>query len=237
MTMHANQPLPFVDTPLQRSEDDSTADAHMSSLTEQINQSNLLDEQEAHVEHMDFTMEQVTLADKDSEDAYIEAYFERYLRIKARSIHWCPFKTEKIDLDLVPDFPKQHKQQFLEKISKEGCVILGLMLASDKTVITGNLRNSAWPIYLKLANTPFEYRTKDTLHGTRLLAYLPVIESKRLSNKKWFPLAKKAIFHYCIGLVMAPFRKFDIFKMQGPDQKVYKCIPALAAYSADYQEQ
>ncbi|KAI8139853.1 hypothetical protein BJV82DRAFT_693418 [Fennellomyces sp. T-0311] len=204
-----------------------------------------------------------------------------------------PFKTEKIDLDLVPDFPKKHKQQFLEvfgqpsliyrdirnlaeklfshplfndvtrlhpatvtrdgkrvysdiysgqwwqefqKISKEGCVILGLMLASDKTVITGNLRNSAWPIYLKLANTPFEYRTKDTLHGTRLLAYLPVIESKRLPNKKWFPLAKKAIFHYCIGLVMAPFRKFGIFKTQGPDQKVYKCIPALTAYSADYQE-
>ena len=90
---------------------------------------------------------------------------------------------------------------------------------------------------VSLANTPLEYRNKDTLHASRLLAYLPIIESKRLAKKPWFAQAKKAIFHYCMGRVMEPFKKLAIYKMQGPGNKIYKCIPALAAYSADLQEQ
>ena len=92
-------------------------------------------------------------------------------------------------------------------------------------------------IILLPANTPSEYQNKDTLHGTRLLAYFPVIESKRLAAKPWFSLAKKAIFHYCVSRVMAPFKELAVYDMQGPNQKLYKCVPALAAYIADLQEQ
>ncbi|KAI8148694.1 hypothetical protein BJV82DRAFT_664063 [Fennellomyces sp. T-0311] len=118
-----------------------------------------------------------------------------------------------------------------------GSMVLGLMLASDKTVITGNHRESAWPLYLKLANTPAKYRDKDTLHGNRLLAYFPVIESKTYGKKEWFRRAKMAIFHHCLSRILAPFKGESSYILQGPKGKLYNCIPALASYSADMPEQ
>ncbi|KAG2216681.1 hypothetical protein INT45_007682 [Circinella minor] len=121
--------------------------------------------------------------------------------------------------------------------SPDGCVILGLMLAPDQTVSTGDMRKKAWPVYISLSNTPIEYRRRDTLHRTRLLAYLPVIESKSLANKKWFLQAKQAIYHYCIDHILTPFKTQQYYLMKGPDNMMYKCVPALASYSVDLSEQ
>ncbi|KAI8140200.1 hypothetical protein BJV82DRAFT_716024 [Fennellomyces sp. T-0311] len=118
-----------------------------------------------------------------------------------------------------------------------GSMVLGLMLASDKTVVTGNSREQAWPLYLKLANTSSKFRDKGTLRGNRLLAYFPVIESKIYGSTDWFKKAKKVIFHYCMGRILAPFQSKSPYIMQGPDNKIYSCIPALASYSADMEEQ
>ena len=131
-------------------------------------------------------------------------------------------------------------------------MVLGLMLASDQTVITGNHREKAWPLYLKLgndslhtirmltmlvANTPAKYRDKDTLHGNRLLAYFPVIESKTHGKTEWFRKAKMAIFHYCLGRIFAPFKDKSSYPMHGPGNRIFRCAPALASYSADMPEQ
>ncbi|KAI8146353.1 hypothetical protein BJV82DRAFT_414184 [Fennellomyces sp. T-0311] len=72
-----------------------------------------------------------------------------------------------------------------------GSMVLGLMLASDKTVVTGNSREQAWPLYLKLANTSSKFRDKGTLRGNRLLAYFPVIESKIYGSTDWFKRRKR----------------------------------------------
>ncbi|KAI8137275.1 hypothetical protein BJV82DRAFT_674963 [Fennellomyces sp. T-0311] len=102
----------------------------------------------------------------------------------------------------------------MQGVSPPGSVVLPLMLASDQTLVSGNQREKAWPIYLKLGNIPVEYRDKDAFDTRRLLAYLPVLNTKSLGTDEWVRTAK-----------------------QSPKNYRYDCVPALTTYTADLPEQ
>ncbi|KAI8140946.1 hypothetical protein BJV82DRAFT_671332 [Fennellomyces sp. T-0311] len=123
-----------------------------------------------------------------------------------------------------------------------GHIILTLMLSSDQMIVLGNGRHKAWPLCIKLGNVPMKYRNSDKLKATRVLAYLLVIDWKTgASSPPWLSGARVAIFHYCLSLIMEPFKSPDgripAFEMMGPFHKKYPYIPALACYTADLPEQ
>ncbi|KAG0170169.1 hypothetical protein DFQ30_002802, partial [Apophysomyces sp. BC1015] len=93
-------------------------------------------------------------------------------------------------------------------------------------------------------DTPVYLRNKELSDASCLLAYLPVIESSDWGAASLFRLAKQAIFHHCISLILEPFRKYPndsqttlkSFELRGPYNNVYECIPVLACYTADLPE-
>ncbi|KAI8148724.1 hypothetical protein BJV82DRAFT_589372 [Fennellomyces sp. T-0311] len=123
-----------------------------------------------------------------------------------------------------------------EEIGKDK-VVLSIMLSSDQTVIWENQRYKAWPVYIKLGNVPMSIRNKYSSRSARTLAYLPIIESKAYGKSDWFRIAKKAIFHHAMSVILEPFTKKNEFLMRGPMNLLYNCVPFLAAYTADYPEQ
>ncbi|KAI9273132.1 hypothetical protein BDA99DRAFT_533951 [Phascolomyces articulosus] len=123
-----------------------------------------------------------------------------------------------------------------------GNIILNILLGSDQTIVAGNGRHKAWPIYLKLGNVPMKFRNSEKHHASRVLAYLPVVNWKEGVNPPtWLATARVAIFHHCLSLILAPFRSenesVQPFLLQGPYNRIYPCIPILSCYIADLPEQ
>ncbi|KAI8148206.1 hypothetical protein BJV82DRAFT_663589 [Fennellomyces sp. T-0311] len=121
-------------------------------------------------------------------------------------------------------------------------VILNIMLASDQTTVTGNMRNNAWPLYLKLGNIPAEVRENAAYMASRVLAFFPTIEwQTSKTSPDWFTKAKYSIIHHCLSLVLKPFKSDDgspvAYKMKDPSGVTRECIPALSCYIADLPEQ
>jgi hypothetical protein len=124
-------------------------------------------------------------------------------------------------------------------------VVIPLMVSSDATLVTGNGKKKAWPMYLTIGNVPKKYRYLKNYGASRVLAYLPVVTSlSNSSYSKWMPLCKMAVFHHCMRVIFGPFsnqqqqqQQLHSIPMTGPHGKVYSCVPMLATYSADYPEQ
>ncbi|KAI8140610.1 hypothetical protein BJV82DRAFT_562056 [Fennellomyces sp. T-0311] len=124
----------------------------------------------------------------------------------------------------------------------KGDVLLAIMLASDQADVSANGREKAWPLYLKLGNTPKAIRNKDKEKASRVLAYFPVIKkSARYGNLEWYRTARKAAFHHCLRIVLGPLanngNEIKSIFLRGPHNKIYKCVPMLACYTADLPEQ
>ncbi|SAM00090.1 hypothetical protein [Absidia glauca] len=125
-------------------------------------------------------------------------------------------------------------------VGDDDVVILPLMLSSDATLVSGNGKNKAWPIYMTIGNVPKGVRYKKEYGACRVLGYLPVINVlPEYAGKPWISKCKMAIYHHCMKLLMAPFSgsTSETKFFQGPFGSVYKCLPRLATYSADYPEQ
>ncbi|KAI9255272.1 hypothetical protein BDA99DRAFT_562532 [Phascolomyces articulosus] len=123
-----------------------------------------------------------------------------------------------------------------------GAIVLALLLSSDETVISGNNRAFAHPLYIKLGNTPKEIRNKGTNRASRVLAYFPILHCPNNNNKLrlWWSSIKCCIIHYCLRIILAPFANrppYSTIPMKGPYNKIYQVVPALAAYIADLPEQ
>ncbi|KAI8136968.1 hypothetical protein BJV82DRAFT_675291 [Fennellomyces sp. T-0311] len=85
-------------------------------------------------------------------------------------------------------------------------VILPIMLASDQTLVSGNLRTKSWPIYMKLGNIPVEVRDQPTYGASHLLGYFPTIEWKApTAAPSWFTTAKYAVIHHCMSKILGRF--------------------------------
>ncbi|KAI9266463.1 hypothetical protein BDA99DRAFT_535897 [Phascolomyces articulosus] len=130
----------------------------------------------------------------------------------------------------------------MTQIRFPGNVILAVMLASDQTIICGNGRHKAWPLYIKLGNVPMEYRNSDKYHATRVLAYLPTIDCKNgLNPPSWLPAFRVAVFHYCLSLILEPLKQegpsIQPYLMKGPYNKMYPVVISLFCYIADLPEQ
>ncbi|KAI8136493.1 hypothetical protein BJV82DRAFT_676292 [Fennellomyces sp. T-0311] len=122
-------------------------------------------------------------------------------------------------------------------------VVLSIILASDQTAITGNFRYKAWPVYLTLGNIPSSIREKLEDNARRVLAFLPCIEWDGPTEKapSWFVPAKLAVIHHCLEKIFALFKNKDgtvpAYELKGPNDKIYRCVPALTCYMADLPEQ
>jgi hypothetical protein len=118
-------------------------------------------------------------------------------------------------------------------------VVLCIMLFSDMTLVSGNGRKKAWPLYLSSGNIPKSIRYQESFRACRVLAYLPVISVRKGSQiPPWWSHCKTLIFHHCINIVLQPFKTGPLVRpFFGPNQKIYNCVPALSTYSADYPEQ
>ncbi|KAI8136368.1 hypothetical protein BJV82DRAFT_676797 [Fennellomyces sp. T-0311] len=126
------------------------------------------------------------------------------------------------------------------KLPDKNTVVLAIMLSSDQTTVCHNGRHKVWPLYIKLANVPMSIRDKEDSHATRLLAYMPVIKFPGKTPPPWWSAAKQAVFHHCMKLILSPFateKEFFEMEIEGPKLRTYKCVPALATYSADLPEQ
>ncbi|KAI7846900.1 hypothetical protein BDC45DRAFT_46663 [Circinella umbellata] len=123
-----------------------------------------------------------------------------------------------------------------------GAIVLALLLSSDETVVSGNNRAFAHPLYLKLGNTPKDIRNKATNRASRVLAYFPILHCPNNNNKlrqSWSNI-KCCIIHYCLQIILAPFADrapYSTISMTGPYNKIYQVVPALAGYIADLPEQ
>lgn len=61
-----------------------------------------------------------------------------------------------------------------EQTSDDKSVVLGVILYSDSTQITQNGRDSAWPVYMTLANIPLHCRSD--IGAFQLLGFIPHVE-------------------------------------------------------------
>ncbi|KAI9243498.1 hypothetical protein BDA99DRAFT_522492 [Phascolomyces articulosus] len=122
--------------------------------------------------------------------------------------------------------------------SPRGSVVLGIMLASDMTLVCSNGRHTLWPLYMKLSNVPMELREKKEAHASRPLAYMPIIKYPGKTPPTWWATAKQAVFHHCMEIILKPFAALENgCILKGPYNRLFHCIPALASYSADLPEQ
>jgi hypothetical protein len=131
--------------------------------------------------------------------------------------------------------------QMQSKVGNEK-VIIPLMLSSDATIVSGNCKTKAWPMYMTIGNVPKDLRYVKGYGASRVLAYLPVITTlSNTTQNKWLSLCKTAIFQHCMRIILEPFshteQQQNGIPMTGPNGKVYSCVTMLATYSADYPEQ
>ncbi|KAG2212150.1 hypothetical protein INT45_001773 [Circinella minor] len=130
-----------------------------------------------------------------------------------------------------------------------GAVVLGVILSSDATGVSGNTRFKSYLLYCKLANTPNYIRNKATSGMSRVLAFLPTLDCPQEGkNRPHWTEMKNTIIHHCTYIIdQSKVNKnanininFDTFNstlnVRGPFDKMYKCVPALAAYIADMPE-
>ncbi|KAI8138655.1 hypothetical protein BJV82DRAFT_673406 [Fennellomyces sp. T-0311] len=195
-----------------------------------------------------------------------------FYRLDKKSVgNRLPFKEVFFDVASVPDFPKEHVQDFRdcfgpmklvhrdifdlsqyifsykpfwdqtilrpevlkrnnERIYQDiytgkwweelqdqvpvGAIILAIILSSDQTSISGSHRHKAWPLYLKLGNTPLKIRNKSKTRASRLLAYLPVLDCPKDGKNRagWWPKAKCAIIQHCLSIILSPFANCPAYK-------------------------
>ncbi|KAG2216071.1 hypothetical protein INT45_001344 [Circinella minor] len=130
-----------------------------------------------------------------------------------------------------------------------GAIVLGVILSSDATGVSGNTRFKSYPLYCKLANTPNYIHNKATSGISRVLAFLPTLDCPQEGKNRphWTEMKNTIIHHYMYIIDQSKVNKnanininFDTFNstlnVRGPFDKMYKCVPALAAYIADMPE-
>ena len=85
-------------------------------------------------------------------------------------------------------------QEALKIAGRENDVVMPLILYSDETILSGNMRCRAWPLVVSIANIPRERRGDKSAHA--LVALLPdVTGTADFKNK---------VFHKCLEVALKP---------------------------------
>ena len=118
-------------------------------------------------------------------------------------------------------------------------MIAPVILASDETMLTqfkGDKKG--WPIYLTLGNIPSAIRRQPTQKALKLLGYIPSPFQEGYSREERQARQQK-LFHKCVCMLLQPIINAEAegVKMKLSNGCVYRVIPIIAAYIADFPEQ
>ena len=86
-----------------------------------------------------------------------------------------------------------------------GSLVAAIIIYTDKTAVTGDLRVQAWPIYMSLANIPLKRRSEPGGHV--FMGKLPdVITNKHADGYISNNVIKMKVFQQCMKLVVGSLR-------------------------------
>ncbi|KAG2341299.1 hypothetical protein BDR05DRAFT_949884 [Suillus weaverae] len=120
-----------------------------------------------------------------------------------------------------------------------GGTIVPIIISSDKTQVTMFRNKTAYPVYLTIGNIPKELRRKPSSGSHILLAYLPTIRLKHITNKASCCRAIANLYHACLRRVLAPLIPAGTggISMCSGDGAHRRCHPIFASFVGDYPEQ
>jgi hypothetical protein len=98
---------------------------------------------------------------------------------------------------------------------------------------------SAYPVYVTVANISKQWRRKSSEHTMVLLGYLPTDPFEDIENDDERRRLKADLVHRCMEMMLAPLKEVweDGVDMWCPDGRLRRVYPRIAAYMADWPEQ
>lgn len=107
--------------------------------------------------------------------------------------------------------------------AKENADIISVILYSDSTALSQDLRVSAWPIYMTLANIPLSRRKHPG--SFQLLGLIPPHEGTTAE--------KQGFFSECLNIVLEPLKKLSYDGLYYNGRWLF---PIIYSYIADHPE-
>ncbi|CAE6381518.1 unnamed protein product [Rhizoctonia solani] len=131
------------------------------------------------------------------------------------------------------------EQEKLMKAGKRNATIAAVILSSDKTnlsVMSGG--QTAYPVYITVANIDKDWRRKPSKRTTLLLGYLPTDSFEDVENDNERRRLKAELVHRSMEVMLAPLKEAmeDGVEMWCPDGRCRLVFPRIAAYLADWPE-
>jgi hypothetical protein len=98
---------------------------------------------------------------------------------------------------------------------------------------------SAYPVYMTVANISKEWRRKSSEHTMVLLGYLPTDPFEDIEDDEERRRLKADLVHRCMEDMLAPLKEVweDGVDMWCPDGRLRRVYPRIAAYLANWPEQ
>ncbi|KAF8760050.1 Zn-finger protein [Rhizoctonia solani] len=148
-------------------------------------------------------------------------------------------KKERVFVDMRSGNWWWREQEKLMKAGKRNATIAAVILSSDETnlsVMSGG--QTAYPVYITVANIDKDWRRKPSKRTTLLLGYLPTDSFEDVENDNERRRLKAETGPPLHGVMLAPLKEAmeDGVEMWCPDGRCRLVFSEIAAYLADWPE-